>query len=72
MAQHTTEIRYGGCDAFEGNLVLRFYTVYLGDISMLHPTQEPIQPIWRAVTTQVQPHTIPLKSMVFENGTTYE
>ena len=49
MAQHTTEIRYGGCDAFEGNLVLRFYTVYLGDISMLHPTQEPIQPIWRAV-----------------------
>ncbi len=38
MAQHTSEIRYGGCNALEENLVLRLYTVYLGDISMLHPT----------------------------------
>ena len=47
MTQHTTEIRYGGCDAFEGNLVLRLYAVYFVGISMLHPTQEPIQPIRR-------------------------
>ena len=45
MAQHTSEIRYGGCNAFEEELVLRLYAVYLVDIPMLHPIPEANPPM---------------------------